>query len=254
MKNRTSCRHVLVAIGALSLLPLGVAVAADSNGAPQVIVTGAPTAVPPPAVAPAPQAVAPARLPYGAEDVLKLSRAQVSDDIIQKYIQNTGTIYDLKPADIVYLRSEGVSDRVVNTMMEQRNRVSAMAAQNTPPPAPPGPAVPPYDTSAAAPAYNYAQAAPTDMQPQPTYVQQAPASSVYVIPYPQATSAYYGYPYSSYPYSYSYPYYGYYGGYYGPGISLGFGFGGGWGRYHSFGGHSYRGGGGFHGGGGSHHR
>lgn len=254
MKNRTSCTRLLVVFGALSCLPLSAALAADSNGSPQVIVTEAPPAVAAPAAAPAPQPVAPAKLPYGVDDVLKLSRAQVNDGIIQKYVQNGGIVYNLSPQDIVYLRGEGVSDQVVNAMLEQRNRVSAMAAQNTPPPAQPAPAVPPYDTSAAAPAYNYAQAAPTDVQPQPTYVQSAPASSVYVIPYPQATAAYYGYPYSSYPYAYSYPYSGYYGGYYGPGISLGFGFGGGWGHYHSFGGHGFRGGGSFRGGGGFHHR
>src|SRR4051812_34089719 len=49
------------------------------------------------------------KLPYGVEDLLKMSRAQVSDDVIATYIQNNGTIYNLGPNDIVYLKEQGVS-------------------------------------------------------------------------------------------------------------------------------------------------
>jgi hypothetical protein len=76
---------------------------------------------------------------------------------------------------------------------------------------------------------------------------QQPVSTAYVIPYPAASSAYYGYPYR----------YGFYGpyGYYGPSLSLSFGYGG----YGHYGGHYYGGhygghyGGGHWGGGGHHH-
>ncbi len=158
-------------------------------------------------------------LPYGVEDILKLTRAQVSEDVIVNFIGNSGTIYNLSPNDIVYLRHEGVSDRVINAMLEKHKK-ALDAAQNQPastPPAPAAPAAPPLDTAATAPP-----------NPAPVYVQQPaqPApSTVYVVPYPAANAACYGY----------YPYYGYYAPYYapyyGPSISLGFRFGGGWGGY-----------------------
>jgi hypothetical protein len=179
----------------------------------------------------------PAKLPYGVEDVLKLSRAQVSEDVTVNYIRNSGTIYNLSPSDVVYLRNEGVSDRVLNTMLDQRKNVPAeqaaqaaataqiqAAAQVAPMPdataAAAVPAVPQY-----APAY--VQPTPTDVEPQPTYV---PASTVYVIPYRGS-----GYGYANYS-----PYY--YGSYYSFGapstvFSIGFSSGGGCGPYYR-GGHS----------------
>jgi hypothetical protein len=48
------------------------------------------------------------RLPYGVADVVKLSRAQVSEEIIVSYIQNSGTVYSLEPKDILYLKDQGV--------------------------------------------------------------------------------------------------------------------------------------------------
>src|SRR5689334_18003178 len=53
------------------------------------------TPAPAPASAPVPvvkETPAP-KLSYGLEDVLKLSRANVSEDITLTYIQNSGTIY-----------------------------------------------------------------------------------------------------------------------------------------------------------------
>jgi hypothetical protein len=175
-------------------------------------------------------------LPYGAAEVVKLSQAQISDDIIINYIQNSGTIYNLGPNEMVALKNQGVSDRVINAMISQRNIV---AAQPAPQPAP----------QPAAPAPEQAPAvAPTDVAPAPapTYT-QAPNSSLYVIQSPAVSSAYYGY-YA--PYSYYYPpYYSY-----GPAVSFGFGFGGYYGGYH--GGYYHGHGGWGHGGwghGGYHH-
>ena len=184
----------------------------------------------------------PVKLPYGVEDVLKLSRAQVSEDVILNYVHNTGTIYSLSPDVIVYLRNEGVSDHVINTMMDQRQNVPAeMAAQTAPsstPFAPQAPLSPDASAAAAAqasPQYapDYAQAAPVYTEPQPTYV---PASTVYVLPYSGG-----GYGYAN-----SYPFYsgGYYG-YCGPSVVIGPAYRRGWG----YGGYyrSYHGG--YHGGG-----
>ena len=186
------------------------------------------------ASAPAPADSTPVKLPYGVDDVLKLSRAQVSEDVTLNFIRSSGTIYSLAPKDIVYLKNEGVSDRVINTMLDQRKNVPAETfAQTAPPGAPatqPASAYP--DANAAAAAQASAQYAPVYAQPAPVYVQPepapAPASTVYVIPYSSL-----GYGYSSY-----YPYY--YGGgypyYYSPSVVFSFGYRGG--GYHG----GYRGG------------
>jgi hypothetical protein len=139
------------------------------------------------------------KLPYGVEDVLKMSRAQVSDDIIATYIQNTGTIYNLGPNDIVYLKDQGVSDRIVNTMLDQRriaNEVAAQAQQQQAAAQSPAPAAE-NNSPVTTPAYS-------DYQPATQMATQPAASSLYVIPYPTPSYPYYGRPYY---YSYSYPYY-----------------------------------------------
>ena len=185
---------------------------------------------------------APVKLPYGVEDVLKLSRAQVSEDVILNYVHNSGTIYSLGPNDIVNLRNEGVSDRVINTMLDQRQNVAAQLAAQGPPPsaaiAPQAPVSP--DASGAAGAQvstqyapAYVQPAPVYAEPQPTYV---PASTVYVIPYSG----------TGYGYANAYPnYYGGYYGYRGPSVVVGVGYGRGYGYRGYYGGHhgGYRGGG-----------
>jgi len=207
---------------ALTCLPLTIALAADTNSTP----AAAPVAVPAPADASTQTAVAPPKLPYGVEDVLKLSRAQVGDDIVVNYIRNTGTIYALSPQDIVYLRNQGVSDRVINAMIEQGKVVTA---EN--PPSAQAPAIPDAPQAPNTPvAPDYAQVAPVYTEPQTT----APASTVYVTPPPPYTYAYpdYGY-YGYYPYYYGGPFfsfgYGYYGrgGYYGHDYGHGGGYGGG---------------------------
>ena len=204
-------------VGVSSLLFLNPALAADATS------EGSSSAYSP--------STAP-KLPYGVEDVLKLSRAQVSEDVVLNFIQNSGTIYNLSPTDIIYLKNEGVSDRVVAAMLDQRRKVPEAAAQTS-------------TTAASAPASPTPAPATTaaDAQPAPVYAQPAPEpapSTVYTIPYPAASAAYYG-AYTPY-YGYSWPYYGYSwpyarGYYCGPGVSFGFGFGSG--AYHHYH-HSHR--------------
>jgi hypothetical protein len=175
---------------------------------------------------------APVRLSWGVADVLKLSRAQVGEDVIVNYIQNSGVIYSLSSTEIVYLRNEGVTDRVLTAMLDQKKRVTAeVAARNAA-----------AAQTAAAGAATTATTAPAQAAPAttttttyaPAYVQPVevqPASTVYVIQDPAVRAAYYGYPY----YYYGSPcYYSTW-----PAISVGFRFGGGWG---------FHGGGHFHGG------
>jgi hypothetical protein len=178
------------------------------------------------------------KLPYGAGDVLKLTKAQLSEDVIATYVRNSGTAYNLTASEIVYLKHEGVSDRIINVMQEQKTKMVEASAQAAQVAAAQSVA---NQAQVAAPA-NYVQPAPTYVQAPTTYVQ--PASTAYVVPYPAASAAYYGY---------SYPYYGGYCGWW-PGVSLSFGWGGYYGgRGCYYGG--YRGcyggyHGGYHGGGG----
>jgi hypothetical protein len=185
------------------------------------------------------------QLSYGVPQVLQLVQAKVSDGIIVSYIQNSGTIYGMNAGEIVYLKQQGVSDPVLNAMLNQRSRLTSSTEPATT-----------TANSTTASDQTYVSTAPAV-----TYVQQTvPSSTVYIIPDTQTyqyNAWYYGdYPYYGYrPYS---GYYNYYGSY--PGVSLSFGFGNRWGGFHDggfrggSGGFHGGGGGGFHGGGGVHHR
>jgi hypothetical protein len=240
MKSVVFRARPLVVAGAVFCLPVTNALAADTNappaGAPGQPVAAAPAAAPasapaqrsvaPPAApaAPAPAAPAPVatitasgRLPYGVEDVLKLTRAQMSEDVVLNYVLNSGTVYNLSPKDIIYLRNEGVSDRVITTMMNQKNHVAEenaaqLAAAQQIAAAQAAAAAPGYaDPSLMAPAPAYP---PAYIEPEPA--PEPPPSTVYVIPYA-------GPFYRTY-----YP-----GFYYGPGVSVVYRFGrGGYYGYH----------------------
>ena len=143
------------------------------------------------------------RLPYGVEDVLNLSRARISEEVIANYIRNSGTAYMLGPREIVYLRDEGVSDHVINLMVDQRKKVAedntqqvvqqatqqaaqqAIQAQNSAVPMPQGAPVV-YSPNAVMPLpYPPLYDVPVEELP-------PPVSSLYVIPDPAVRAAYYG--------------------------------------------------------------
>jgi hypothetical protein len=179
-------------------------------------------------------------LSYGVSEILRLSQAKVGDSVIVNYVQNSGKNYGLNADQIIYLRQQGVSDAVVNTMLNQRSQ-SAQTASTPTTAAPENPGA------------NTAQASTTTTQPPVAYVPATTASTVYVVPDSQ-TYNYNAWLYSR-PYYPYYPYYGYYPYCYGwPAISFSFGFGG---YYGGYGGYHYHGGsyGGWHGGhgGGWHH-
>ena len=158
------------------------------------------------------------QLAYGVPQILQLSQAKISDDTIIAYIHNSGNSYGLNADQIIYLRQQGVSDNVLNVMLNQP-KAASVSAQSAPQP----------DNSYAA------QSSTAYAQPTTTYVQAAPPSSVYVVPNTQAYyyNGYYAQPYY-YPY-YAWPY---------PAVSLSFGFGGGFrGGFHGGG---FRGGGWHH--------
>jgi len=190
--------------GALALAT-GTATAQDSSSA---------TAGATPAVSPAP-----VQLPYGTAQIVQLSQAKISDATIISYIQNSGNSYGLTAGQIIYLRQQGVSDAVVNAMLNQPKT---------------------YASAQAAPQQTTAETSTAVAQPTVTYVQSAPPSTVYVIPDTQT------YNYDAWYYGYPYPYYGYYY----PPVSVSLGFGWGWGGGWRGGYGGWHGGyhGGFHGG------
>jgi hypothetical protein len=219
MKTRTSRISLFLSVGAASLVALG---ATAQTSEPATTSTSTPTATD----------ATPAKLPYGVEDVLRLSRAQVGEDITLNYIQNSGTIYNLGAKDIVYLRNEGVADKVINAMLDQRKTVpaevvtqNALQAQVV--------ASTSAQTSGNADVSNpqaavvYVQSPATCVQPAPVYVEPAPdyvpASTLYVIPYGSSGFSYYRYPSSYYGRSYGYPstVVSIHGGYFGAGRSYG---------------------------------
>lgn len=56
--------------------------------------------------------------PLTINDVIKLSQGGVSDDTIIRYMQDTGSSYTLSQAQIRRLQDAGVSQRVINYMID----------------------------------------------------------------------------------------------------------------------------------------
>jgi len=174
----------------------------------------------------------PLQLSYGVSQIVQISKANVSEGTIVSYIQNSGSSYGLDANQIVYLKQQGVSDAVVNTMLNQHPQTEASA--------------PPPNYYASAPATPLvAQPVGAVVQPAPVCV---PSSTVYVIPDTQAyrhNSGYYN-SYCGYYPCYS-PYTCHSGGF--PVVSFSVGFGGGYhgGYFHGGWSGGYRSG--FHGGG-----
>jgi len=84
-------------------------------------------------------------------DVEALAHAHVSDDVIISQIQNTHSVYHLAATDIIHLRDAGVSDRVVNYMINTAGASAPAAVQASALP----PAVP-SDTATPSPGNGYA--------------------------------------------------------------------------------------------------
>jgi len=224
MKNPSYRARLLLAVGAVCCLPAAAALGQDTNVAPAEATTNqltppAPQPAPPamaaapsvaaaPGVAAAPSAgeTAAGRLPYGVADILKLTQAQVSEDVVLNYVLNSGTVYNLGPKDIINLRNQGVSDRVLTAMMTQRNRVPEESARQAAVAAasqPQGP-VPGYpDANAVIGPPPYAQ-----VYVEPPPAPEPPPSTVYVVPATPLFAPPYG------------GYYPYYGTYYAPGVSF----------------------------------
>lgn len=83
--------------------------------------------------------------PLSVADVKALAKAGISEDVIISQIKSSRTVFHLTAADIIDLRDAGVTDNVVNYMINTPSNVGATAEttggtvtyiQQAPPPAP----------------------------------------------------------------------------------------------------------------------
>jgi hypothetical protein len=88
------------------------------------------------------------------QEVVRLSQAKMTDDVIKNYITSTGKSYRLSADDLIYLNSQGVSSGVISvlqaTATPAANPVPMAPAPMAPPPAAPAPE--PIPVAAPAPA------------------------------------------------------------------------------------------------------
>ena len=105
------------------------------------------------------QAQTPASLSPGLQEVLKLTKAQMGDDVIVNYVKSSGKSYELSADDLIYLNSQGVSQGVISALQ------SASSASPNPPPVIASPEIP-------------APMAPTPATPGPIPPGPAPAPTM----------------------------------------------------------------------------
>ncbi len=187
-----------------------VAVTADPG-------TTAPAAQPESAPAPARRAASP--LSPGVEDVLKMTTAGVSSEVIKTYVECSRANYELNAADLIALKERKVSDDIVTAMLRRSSRVQAQAQ------AQPAGAEATVSQGPAAPAP--AVAVPVNTASAAAYIQPDPDSYAYFQTYylhPRTLASVY-----QRLYPYSLPYGGYYGGFYptygfSPAFSFGYGY------------------------------
>jgi hypothetical protein len=62
----------------------------------------------------------PANLSPGLQEIVKLTQAHMSDDVIVAYIKNSGAAFTLSADDILYLNSQGVSQPVLSELLKSK--------------------------------------------------------------------------------------------------------------------------------------
>src|SRR5215472_1321764 len=142
MKSLIS-KLLFAAIGAVLAVATTSATAAEPNETPEhspsapVIVAPAPAEAPTAEVAgTAVQVDTTGKLPADAAEIVKLSRAKVSEDVILSFIQNSKSRYNLTSDDILRMRNEGVSDRVIGAILSHHAATVEVPAKQPDPPAP----------------------------------------------------------------------------------------------------------------------
>jgi outer membrane lipoprotein SlyB len=95
--------------------------------------------------------------PLAVADVRAMAKAGISEDVIISQIQNSHTVYHLSASDIIDLRDSGVTDKVVNYMINTPSTIgdTAVASQPDPVVIQQAPPAPPTDTVIVSPGPDY---------------------------------------------------------------------------------------------------
>jgi hypothetical protein len=147
----------------------------------------------------------------GVGDVLRMVDAKVDPQVIRTFVENSTVAYNLSAAEIIALKTRGVPDDLVASMIARGAQLRAKGATSNPSSTtttalPPAALVAPTPQ---APAYSYEYlTVPT--YPAPSYNYDYPVSPPYYYDYSWYN---YGYPWGWY--GAYWPIYTYYGGYYG---------------------------------------
>lgn len=154
-----------------------------------------------------------ASLAPALQEVVKLSKAGVSDVVTLAYVKNSGLNYSLDAQDVLRLQEQGVSSQVVTAMLQQSG--DARRATEA------------INQALAVANASRAQPTPTTTATPTTVVETAPASTVSVTYFGSRPVSYYpSYAYYGSGFGYYYPaYYPRYYGYCGPRVAFGAGFG-----------------------------
>jgi len=106
-------------------------------------------------------------------DVVKMSQAGVSEDVLRTYVDSARSASQLSPEAIVYAREQNVPNSVINAIMQKSAQPASAAV-----------AVPPAPAPAAVPASTPAVSQTFYAAPQQTVVTYAQPAVVYVRPAP----------------------------------------------------------------------
>ena len=82
----------------------------------------------------------PATISANLQEVIKLTKAHMTDDVILAYIHNSGAAYNLSADDVLYLNNQGVSQPVISALLQSKG--SAVYATPAPTPTSPAPSQP----------------------------------------------------------------------------------------------------------------
>jgi len=93
--------------------------------------------------------------PLSLADIKALAKSQITDDIIISQINSTHSVYHLSAADIIDLRDSGVSNHVIDYMINTPNTAGAAAAETTTVVVQQAPPPPPVETVVVAPGPDY---------------------------------------------------------------------------------------------------
>jgi hypothetical protein len=80
------------------------------------------------------QAIQSARGPLGLEEVVRMAQSNVGDDVIIEQIRLTNAFYTLNAEQLIWLKQQGVSDRVIRAMQTSGTQPAVRYVTPLPPP------------------------------------------------------------------------------------------------------------------------